>query len=105
RFELSTVDVSLSEAAPDADSQLDNAKADGAQNVVTLGFSVDNFMVYQDNDITIELTHGSLSFTPTIDLDLTLSGASLSHFLAAGSGHLDGAVELNITAPNGGTWN
>jgi hypothetical protein len=102
-FELATVDIPLSEAVPDGATP--NTKAAGGQQQLSLGFALDNHILYKDSQITVELAHGSLAFTPTLDFDLSISGAQLDHFLTATTGQLDGEVSINVTAPAGGTWN
>jgi hypothetical protein len=100
---LATEDVPLGEAVGDADSQLNEGKADATE--LRLGFSVDDVILHDADGITIEIERGSLAFTPRLDLDLELSGASLEHFMTALTGTLDGEIVLDVRAPAAGTWN
>ncbi len=100
---LATEDVPLGEAVGDADSQLNAGKADATE--LRMGFSVDDVFLHDADGVTIEIERGSLAFTPRLDLDLELSGASLEHFMTALTGTLDGELVLNVRAPAAGTWN
>jgi hypothetical protein len=102
---FATEDVPIGDAVGDASSSLNGGKADGTSQSVRFDFEIGSTVLHDADGIAITVDHSALAFTPTLDLDFELSGATLEHFLAAVGGQLQGDITFAVRTQSAGTWN
>jgi hypothetical protein len=102
---FATEDVPIGDAVGAASSSLNEGKADGTSHSVRFDFETGNTVLHDGDVIAITVDRSSLAFTPTLDLDFELSGATLEHFLAAVGGHLRGDITFAVRTQGAGRWN
>jgi hypothetical protein len=97
---LSTHDADLSSAL--VDGQIATAvggegKADTYQ-LPGIALSFSNRAIVDNAAITATLTNGKLTFSPELELDMSISGHSVDNFAMLLRGKLTGTLDLDITA-------
>ncbi len=97
---LATTDAELTDALIDAElasSLGGDGKADTYQ-LPTIGFSIRDLVVLDNPAITAKVVDASLSFSPEIDLDLSIADRALQNFDMVLRGRIKGSLDLEVAA-------